>query len=320
MDAMSIQSHAGTRALVTGGAGFIGSHVVDALLAQGALVTVLDDLSAGTADNVPEAASLERVDVSDREVLDQAFEVARPSLVFHLAAQASVTRSVTDPVRDCEVNVLGTLNVLVAAARHQAPVVFSSTGGAIYGSRAPLPTAEDWPPAPLSPYGASKLAAEAYVNTWREASGLPHTVCRLANVYGPRQRHHGEAGVVAIFSHLLSQNQPPTLFGFGEPTRDYVHVSDVAQAMLACAGRPGTFNICTGVQTSVTELFRLLQEAARTELTPELAPLRDGELQRSCMDPGLAARELGWGARIGLEEGLLQTYRALTGQVGAPSS
>lgn len=298
-------------AVVTGGAGFIGSHVVDALIERGVHVSVVDDLSTGSRENVNSAAALTVLDISDRIALEAALDAISPEVVFHLAAQASVTRSVADPARDCEVNVIGTLNVLLAAERHRAPVVLASTGGALYGRRAPLPTTEEWPPAPISPYGASKLAAEAYVNAWREASGIPHSVCRLANVYGPRQRHHTEAGVVAIFSRLLAEGVSPTMYGFGGATRDYVHVADVARAMLAAAGRPGTFNVCTGVETSVSELLEHLQRAAGTSIEPRLAPLRAGELERSCMDPRLAERELGFSAQIDLEQGLAQTYTAL---------
>ena len=305
-------------AVVTGGAGFIGSHVADLLLADGRRVVVLDDLSTGSAENVPPEAELEVLDITVRSAVDEIIDRLTPQVVFHLAAQASVTRSVSDPIRDCQVNVIGTLNLLIAATRHGAPLVFSSTGGAIYGSRAPLPTSEAWPPAPLSPYGASKLAAEAYVNSWREASGIAHTICRLANVYGPRQRHHGEAGVVAIFSHLLSRGESPTLYGFGKPTRDYIHVLDVARAMLLAAGRGGTYNVCTGVETSVSDLFELLQRAAGTGVQPELDALREGELERSLMDPGLAERELSFRAEIPLADGAKQTYDALvSGQSSA---
>jgi UDP-glucose 4-epimerase len=299
-------------ALVTGGAGFIGSHVVDALLAGGWRVVVVDDLSAGDAKRVAAEATLEVVDITDRGALDAVIDGAQPSAIFHLAAQASVTRSVADPERDCEVNVLGTLNVLEAATRHQAPVVFTSTGGALYGDRAALPTREDAPPAPISPYGASKWAAEAYVNTWREGSRLSHAICRLANVYGPRQNPHGEAGVVAVFSHCLWRGASPTLFGFGKPTRDYVHVHDVARALLAAVGQAGVFNVSTGVETDVATVFESLRTAAGMALQGELAPLRPGELERSCIDPSRAREQLGWEAEVGLEEGLAATYRALT--------
>ena len=301
-------------AIVTGGAGFIGSHVLDLLIAEGWETVVVDDLSAGDARRVPDGASLEVVDITNRDLLDRTVDAARPTVIFHLAAQASVTRSVTDPTRDCLVNVLGTLNVVEAATRHRAQVIFTSTGGALYGDAAPIPTSEDFIPAPKSPYGASKWAAEAYIVTWREAHGLPHAVCRLGNVYGPRQTPHGEAGVVAIFCHRLWSGLTPTLFGFGKPTRDYVHVHDVARALLAGVGTAGTFNVSTGVETDVAELYEALQDAVGTAITPELGPLRPGELERSCMDPGRAAQGLGWRAEVGLREGLHQTSRALLEQ------
>lgn len=303
-------------AMVTGGAGFIGSHVVDALLADDWRVVAVDDLSTGDAGRVADAATLEVLDITDRAALDSVVDAARPEAVFHLAAQASVTRSVADPGRDLEVNVRGTLHVLEGATRHGAPVVFTSTGGALFGNDATLPASEDTPPAPISPYGASKWAAEAYVTTWREASGVPHAVCRLANVYGPRQNPHGEAGVVAIFSHQLSHGETPTLFGFGKPTRDYVHVHDVARAHLAVLGRPGVYNVSTGVETPVSRLLELLQAAADVTIEPELAPLREGELERSCLDSSRAREQLGWQAEIGLEDGLAATYRALVDEFG----
>jgi UDP-glucose 4-epimerase len=306
-----------TTAIVTGGAGFIGSHVLDALIAEGWEAVVIDDLSTGDSRRVPDEASLEVLDITNRDLLDRTVDAARPSVVFHLAAQASVTRSVADPARDCLVNVLGTLNVLEAATRHGAQVIFTSTGGALYGDAAPIPTSEEFMPAPQSPYGASKWAAEAYLVTWREAHGIPHTVCRLGNVYGPRQNPHGEAGVVAIFSHRLWLGEPATLFGFGKPTRDYVYVHDVARALLASVGRAGTFNIATGVETDVAQLYRTLQGAVGTTLEPELAPLRPGELERSCLDVSRAAQGLGWRAEVDLRDGLARTYRAMVEQFEA---
>jgi UDP-glucose 4-epimerase len=303
-----------TTAIVTGGAGFIGSHLVDLLLAEGWMVVVVDDLSTGDAARVPPGATLEVVDITDRRALDEVVDAAQPAAIFHLAAQSSVTRSVANPERDCDVNVRGTLNVLEAATRHRAGVVFTSTGGALYGNRAPLPTPEDVIPAPMSPYGASKWSGEAYVVTWREATGLPHAICRLGNVYGPRQNPHGEAGVVAIFSHHLWRGDAPTLYGFGRPTRDYVHVADVSRCLLSAFGNAGTFNVSTGTETSVSEIFELLQQAAGKESQADLAPLRPGELERSCLDPGRARAELDWRAEIGLREGLERTYHALTAE------
>lgn len=231
--------------------------------------------------------------------------------MFHLAAQSSVTVSVADPARDCAVNVQGTLNVLAAATRHHAPVVFTSTGGALYGNDAPIPTREDRIPAPLAPYGASKWAGEAYLTTWAASSGIPHAVCRLGNVYGPRQSPHGEAGVVAIFSHHLFEGHAPQIFGYGKPTRDYVHVSDVANALLLASGTAGTFNVATGIATDVMSIWSELQHASGRAVEPNLAPLRAGELERSCMDASRARRELGWDPKVPLASGLRETYRAL---------
>ncbi len=304
------------RALVTGGAGFIGSHLVDALLADGYQVSVVDDLSSGNARNVAEGAQLHTLDITDRAALHAAVAREAPRAIFHLAAQASVVASVANPGRDCEVNVQGTLNVVDVAGRLGVPVVFTSTGGALYGDEAPMPTAEDRIPAPLSPYGASKWAAEAYVNTWSLSSGVPHAVCRLGNVYGPRQSPHGEAGVVAIFSHRLHVDQAPTLYGKGAPTRDYVYVEDVVRALLAASGRRGTFNVATGVETDVTTVWKELREAAGSELEPELADLRPGELQHSCLDVSRAERELGWRAEVPIAEGLRRTYAALVAEFG----
>ncbi|HMD52193.1 MAG TPA: NAD-dependent epimerase/dehydratase family protein [Solirubrobacteraceae bacterium] len=303
-----------TRAIVTGGAGFIGSHVVDALLENGYEVTVIDDLSAGDPRRVAPAAKLEQLDIVEFPALEAVVEEVQPRAIFHLAAQASVVASVEDPGRDCEVNVRGTLNVVEAAGRCGASVVFTSTGGALYGDDAPMPTGEERIPAPLSPYGASKWAAEAYVNTWSLSSGIPHAVCRLGNVYGPRQSPHGEAGVVAIFTHHLYTGRRPRLYGDGTPTRDYVYVGDVVNALLSASGRSGTYNIATGVETDVATMWGELSKAAGVHLEPELAPLRPGELQHSCLDVTRAERELGWRAEVPIDEGLRLTYGALVSE------
>lgn len=302
------------RVVVTGGAGFIGSHVVDALLADGYRVLVIDDLSSGKEERVNADADLEVVDIVDAAALDPLLDRAAPEAIYHLAAQASVTASVADPQRDCEVNVRGTLNLLEAATRHRAPLIFSSTGGALYGNEAPIPTAESFIPSPLAPYGASKWAAEAYVKTWANSSRLPHAVLRFGNVYGARQSPHGEAGVVAIFTHALWRGEQPRMFGYGKPTRDYVHVADVTVAMLVSTGSRGTFNIATGIETPVSKLYTILATTAGSNIEPLQLPLREGELERSCMDPSHASAALGWRSKVELEDGLERTYRELVAE------
>ena len=294
------------RAIVTGGAGFIGSHVADALLARGDEVHVLDDLSKGKAERVADGIDLHVADIRDP---DAVFDRVAPELVFHLAAQADVRVSVERPTYDADVNVQGTLRILEAARRHGARIVFASTGGAIYGEcDAPAPeTAER---RPLSPYGTSKLAAEEYLATWNRLYGTKHVSLRLANVYGPRQEPHGEAGVVAIFMGLLHDGGTPTIYGDGSQTRDYVFVSDVASAMLAAAAHAegGVFNVGTGRETSVTALYDAIQAAAGVERAPRHAEARLGELQRSVLDARLAERELGWRAEHLLDAGLAKTW------------
>jgi UDP-glucose 4-epimerase len=299
------------QAIVTGGAGFIGSHVVDSLLADGYGVTVIDDLSSGKASRVAAEAQLIEMDIVDGAAVEKIVEQVRPEAVYHLAAQASVTASVEDPGRDCDVNVKGTLNVVAAANGLEIPVVFTSTGGALYGDEAPMPTSEEREPAPLSPYGASKWAGESYVKTWGLAHGVPNAVARLGNVYGPRQSPHGEAGVVAIFTHKLYTGERPKLYGHGRPTRDYVYVGDVVSALRAAAGRAGTYNVATGVETDVLTVWRELSEVAGMDVEPELADLREGELEHSCLDAARAQRELGWRPQVSIREGLCTTYQAL---------
>jgi UDP-glucose 4-epimerase len=303
--------------VVTGGAGFIGSHVVDALLSQGNRVLAVDDLSSGNSRRVNDEATLETVDITDRAALNQLVDHASPQAIYHLAAQASVTMSVADPERDLQVNVQGTLNLLEAARRSGAPVIFTSTGGALYGDEAPIPTPETFIPSPLAPYGASKWAAEAYVNTWANSSRLPHAVLRLGNVYGPRQSPYGEAGVVAIFTHALWRGERPRIYGHGKPTRDYIHVADVVEAMVRATGTRGTFNVATGTETSVEQLYSIMAAAAGSSIEPESLPLREGELKRSCMDPSHAQQTLGWRARIDVAEGLAESYRALVAEFDA---
>jgi UDP-glucose 4-epimerase len=278
---------------------------------------VIDDLSSGDERRVPSGSEFHRLDIVDRVALDVLVDEIEPSAIFHLAAQSSVTVSVTNPARDCAVNVQGTLNMLEAATRHGAPLVFTSTGGALYGNDAPIPTSEERIPAPLAPYGASKWAGEAYVNTWAASTGIQHAVCRLGNVYGPRQSPHGEAGVVSIFTHHLFSGRPPKVFGYGKPTRDYVHVSDVVAALRAASGKAGTFNVATGIETDVMSVWSILADVSHSSVEPELAPLRKGELERSCMDPGRALRELGWSAQTPLDRGLLETYEALVQEFAA---
>ena len=304
-------------AIVTGGAGFIGSHVADRLLADGARVVIADDLSTGLRERVPAEAELEPVSIVDFEALRRVAQAARPEAIFHLGAQSVVTVSVTDPWLDLEINVKGTLNVAQVAGELGIPVVFSSTGGALYGDQAPMPTPETQAPKPLAPYGASKWAGEAYLITRAAADRLPHGVLRLGNVYGPRQSPHGEAGVVAIFSHRLWSRQPATLFGQGTATRDYVHVDDVVEAMVRATGIHGVFNISAGREVPVSEIFELVRGAAGVESEPQLAPLREGELERSCLDPSLAAQKLGWRAEVPLDRGIADTYRALVAEFEA---
>jgi UDP-glucose 4-epimerase len=309
---------------VTGGAGFIGSHVAEAFLARGYEVLVIDDLSTGSEENVPAAASFAHVDIRDRAALAQALAAFRATAICHLAAQASVTFSVRDPQHDMAVNVGGTLNVLEEAKDLGAPVVFASTGGALYGEDATLPSPETTWAEPLSPYGASKLAGEAYVRTWGVLHGVANVVLRLGNVYGPRQSPHGEAGVVAIFSERLHRGETPTVFGDGRQTRDYIYVGDVASAFVLAAesGRRGTYNVGTGRESSVLDLLAVLQELAHARVEPEFKPLRAGELLRSALDSSRLRDALAWEPRVGLKAGLKLTYEsyAATNSNGSESA
>ncbi len=308
------------RALVTGGAGFIGSNLVDALLARGDEVVVVDDLSTGRRENLGAAlgagATLVEADVRDRAALEELAGGERPEVIFHLAAQIDVRKSVADPAFDAAINVGGTANVLEAArVAGSRRVVFSSTGGAIYGEGAgqELPLSEDAPLAPEAPYGQSKYAAEGYLALYERLYGLSTMPLRLGNVYGPRQDPLGEAGVIAIFCGCLREGNRPTVFGDGKQTRDYIYVGDVVAAMLAAAGSDATgpINVGTGVETDVLELVRALGELGGGDFSPEMAPARTGEVQRISIDPARAERELGWKPQMDLKEGLRVTLDSI---------
>jgi UDP-glucose 4-epimerase len=309
------------RALVTGGAGFIGSNLVDALIARGDRVTVVDNLSTGRRGNLDAAldggAELAELDIREAAELAELFAAARPEVVFHLAAQIDVRKSIEDPAFDAAVNVGGTANVLEAARGAGSPrAVFVSTGGAIYGEGEgqQLPLDESTPIAPLSAYGQSKFAAEGYLALYERLYGLSGLSLRLGNVYGPRQDPLGEAGVIAIFCGRLRAGERPTVYGDGKQTRDYIYVGDVVEAALAAAGSElcGAVNIGSGIETDVLELARLLGEIGGAEsFEPELAPPRAGEVQRISLDASRAQRELGWRAETSLAEGLRLTLDSI---------
>jgi UDP-glucose 4-epimerase len=309
------------RTLVTGGAGFIGSNLVDALLARGDEVTVLDDLSTGRRVNLEGAlaggARLAEIDVRDGVAVGALLADDRPELVFHLAAQIDVRKSVEDPYFDAAVNVGGTANVLEAArANGVGRVVFVSTGGALYGEGADqqLPLPESTPISPLSGYGQSKYAAEGYLGLFERLHGLSGMSLRLGNVYGPRQDPLGEAGVVAIFCGLVKNGGRPIVYGDGTQTRDYIYVGDVVSAALAAGATRlgGAVNIGTGREASVLDLVEILAGLeGREDFAPEFAPERAGEVQRISLDAALAERELGWTPQTTLEQGLAQTLSAV---------
>ena len=297
--------------LVTGGAGFIGSHVVDAFVAAGHRVVIVDDLSTGKRARVNPEATLHVTDLRSRR-LGEVFEAERPAAVAHLAAQAAVRRSVADPLFDASVNVMGGLNLLDCCRRFGVGrIIYSSSGGAGYGDTEVVPTPENHPTQPASPYGITKVAVEMYVNAWGPLFGISGVSLRYANVYGPRQDPDGEAGVVAIFCQRLLTGQTPIINGDGGQTRDYVYVDDVAAANLRALERPevtGCVNIGTGVETSVNELYRTLALTAGLAVTPEHGPAKPGEQRRSCLSPALAKQRFGWAPTVPLGEGLARTF------------
>jgi UDP-glucose 4-epimerase len=312
------------RALVTGGAGFIGSHVADLYLERGYAVTVLDNLSSGRRELVPAGAEFVEGDITTPEAARLVRE-GRFDAISHLAAQIDVRKSVTDPAYDAMVNIGGTLNLLEALRQSGRPArfVFSSTGGAIYGDFVTPPNVEEYPKDPESPYGIAKLGAEYYMAYYARVHGLDPVALRYSNVYGPRQNPHGEAGVVAIFCDRILNGQSLTVFGEGKLTRDYVYVGDVARANLAAAERPlpkagrldtRGFNIGTGIETSVEELAKGLMKAAGRRVPLEPKPARPGEQQRSAVKIDKAADVLGWRPEVGLEAGLRETFNYFAGQ------
>jgi UDP-glucose 4-epimerase len=306
------------RALVTGGAGFIGSHVADLYLEHGYEVTVLDNFASGRRENLPARARFVELDLTTKDAREL---VARErfDVISHLGAQIDVRKSVTDPMYDASINVVGTLNLLegVRASGHATRFIFSSTGGALYGDFVTPPNIEDYPKDPESPYGIAKLSAELYLAYYARVHKIDTVALRYANVYGPRQDPHGEAGVVAIFCNRILTGQPLTVFGDGSQTRDYVFVKDVARANLAAATRdlppPGRldargFNIGTGIETSVVQLAEALQKSASSAVPISFAPARPGEQQRSAVSIEKAERELSWKPTVGLHDGLEETF------------
>jgi UDP-glucose 4-epimerase len=299
------------RVLVTGGAGFIGSHIADNLLERGHEVAVVDDLSAGKRENVSNEADFYDADV--RSGCPHIFEEFRPEALSHQAAQMDVRRSVREPDFDAEVNVLGTVRLLENCVRYGVGrFVFASTGGAIYGEQRAFPAPENHPQYPVSPYGVSKLAGERYLHYYHVEYGISYVALRYANVYGPRQDPHGEAGVVAIFCGNLAVGKPSTINGTGEQTRDYVYVEDVARATVLALEDdvpPGAYNVGTGIETSVNELYAMIAAISGRTLPPRHGPAKPGEQARSCVDPTKAARLLDWQPEVDLKAGLKNTFR-----------
>jgi len=305
------------RILVTGGAGFIGSQVAEKFVQQGYQVVILDNLSTGRKENVPEGTEFIEGDITDNRLVQELFTRHSFNAINHHAAQINVRYSVNDPSFDAQVNILGTINLLQASVKTGVKkFMFASTGGAIYGEQEYFPADEDHPTNPVSPYGISKLAGEKYLNYFRLQYGLEIAIMRYANIYGPRQNPLGEAGVVAIFSHCLAGGKQVTINGNGRQTRDYTYVGDVVRANVLALEYSGsiTFNVGTGLETDVVTLYKYLAAAAGTDLQPNHGPAKPGEQQRSVISPQLAKDKLGWVPDIPLREGLARTYGSFTGE------
>jgi UDP-glucose 4-epimerase len=310
------------KVLVTGGAGFIGSHLVDRLLSDSHEVVILDDLSTGHVEHLSPAARFYQMDIQS-PWLDELFKIERPEAVLHQAAQASVRRSVEDPGFDASVNVLGTVTLLQASVHHGVRrFLYASTGGAIYGDADVIPTPEDYPTLPVSPYGASKLSAEVYLRTFHALHGLSYAALRYANVYGPRQDPHGEAGVVAIFAQRLLGGETARINGDGKQTRDFVYAGDVAEANVRAltSDAVGSFNVGTGVETDINTIFHLLKRLSSNNQAEVHGPPMPGEQRRSVIDARKIEKVMGWRPRTSLEAGLDATVRYFREASRAPAA
>jgi len=308
------------RILVTGGAGFIGSNIVDALVNLGHNVFIVDNLLTGKKENINPNAVFYEVDITDKKMLESIFKETRPEIVFHAAAQIDVRKSVENPQFDAEVNIIGSINVFELSVRYGVKrIIFSSTGGALYGEPKILPAKEDSPIEPLSPYGVSKFAPEQYLNYFNRLYGIERVILRYGNVYGSRQDPLGEAGVIAIFTGRTLNDLQPVIYGDGNQTRDYIFVEDVVRAnILAIEGKGGIYNIGTGIETSVNDLVKMFSEILNKHIEPVYAPPRKGEVQRIALDTSKAKKELGFTPKFSLEEGLKRTvdwYNKMKGRV-----
>lgn len=302
--------------LVTGGAGFIGSHLTDALIKNQHQVVIVDNLSTGQKQNINQDAKFFELDIQNQK-LENIFKKFQPKVIFHLAAQIDVRKSVSDPITDAHTNILGSINVLENAhAVGCKKIIFSSTGGAIYGDAAEIPTTENYPVWPISPYGIAKLTVEHYLHYYYQVFKIPYVALRYANVYGPRQNSRGEAGVVAIFCDKILNKQQPEIFGSGRQTRDYVYVDDVVAANLAALAtdKVGCYNVGTAKETNVNQIAELIKNAFGAKIEFIHGPAKPGEQQRSCLDWKKIQLELGWSPRVGLEEGIEMTARWFRGK------